>query len=335
MSKTLITIDCGTTNTRAALWNEAGKCLDIRKAEVGVRNTAIDGNNARLSAGVRQCIDALLSGNGLGMDSVAAVYASGMITSDVGLVVVPHLTAPASRKDFVDGVAVHDLPEVCARPIHFIPGLKNMDGKVTMADVEAMDIMRGEETEALALQAHFPKGKEYLFVLPGSHTKFITVDAAGRMTGCLTSLAGELLACLTEHSILADAVNHQYVSETTYRKDAFLAGFRQACRTSLARTAFSTRILHLFVDKDPAVAASFLLGAVLQNDVMAVKGSNALTASPETRVVISGKEPLSSALRDVFFEDGSFSGIEIYAPPEGSFLSGLGAFSIARERGDF
>ena len=45
-----------------------------------------------------------------------------------------------------------------------------------------------------------------LFALPGSHTKFVSVDAGGKMIGCLSSLAGELLSAVTLNTILASAL---------------------------------------------------------------------------------------------------------------------------------
>lgn len=48
-----ITIDGGTTNTRCILWNSSRQRIDEQKREVGVRNTAIDGNNSKLKNAVK------------------------------------------------------------------------------------------------------------------------------------------------------------------------------------------------------------------------------------------------------------------------------------------
>lgn len=333
MNQFLATIDSGTTNTRVGLWNAEGVCLAETKREVGVRNTAIDGDNAKLKAAVKECLDELLQKTGAGFDAVAAVYASGMITSNVGLAEIPHLTAPAGTADFVAGVQAVSMPDIAPLPIHFVPGLKNLSDGVTLDTVESMDIMRGEETETIALLDQFPSGKPYLFVLPGSHTKFVAVDEQGRMTGCLTSLAGELLSMLTTQSILADAVQRSFVTEADYRRDLVIRGFRAARKTSLARAAFSTRIMNQFITKNPLECANFLLGAVLENDVAAVKGSDALRAPAEADVVIAGKEPLRSALAAVFEEDGFFA--RVRSVPPAKSLSGYGAYLVAKARGVF
>ncbi len=333
MERHLLAIDSGTTNTRVSLWTADGACLGGAQRGVGVRDTAIDGDNARLKAAVRECVDeaAVLAEGGFG--SVAAVYASGMITSNVGLAEIPHLTAPAGLADFVAGVRAVDLPEIAPLPVHFIPGLKNPVSGVTLGTVEEMDMMRGEEAETIALLDRFPAGTPYLFVLPGSHTKFVAVDGAGRMTGCLSSLAGEILDILTKHSILADAVARSFVTEEAYRRDWVIEGFRVARKAGLGRAAFSTRILKQFVTGDPADCANFLLGAVLESDVAAVRGSDALRLPEGARVVVTGKNPLRDALVAVFGEDGSFARVE-NAPPDGS-LSGHGAYLVARAGGAF
>jgi 2-dehydro-3-deoxygalactonokinase len=333
MRKHLLTLDSGTTNTRAVLWDAAAKIVDIEKVEVGVRNTAIDGNNSRLKTGVNACMEKLLRRNGLDFDGVAAIYASGMITSNVGLYELPHLVAPAGRDDFVQGVVMVDLPDVAPKPIHFIPGLKNMAGGVTIENVEGQDIMRGEEAESIALLEWLPKGKEYLFVMPGSHTKFVTADSDGRLTGCLTSLAGEILSLLTTQSILADAVKHGFITTENYDVKEMLAGFRTARETSLSRAAFSTRIMNQFVAEHPSTCANFLLGAVLESDVAAVKRSRALNVSAAANVVVAGNDPMRSALVRVFEEDVYFEKVHAYVPSEGMMMSAYGAYLIARQRG--
>ena len=333
MKQHLVTIDTGTTNTRVGLWTAEGSCLGEAKKEVGVRNTAIDGNNEKLKAAVKECIDELMRKTETPFDSVAAVYASGMITSNVGLAEIPHLTAPVGVADFVAGVVSVSMPEIAPLPIHFIPGLKNLASGITVDTVETMDIMRGEETETIALLHQFPLGKPYLFVLPGSHTKFVAIDEQGKMTGCLTSLAGELLSMLTTQSILADAVQRSFVTVADYRPELVVRGFRTARKTSLARAAFSTRIMNQFVTKDPADCANFLLGAVLESDVAAVKGSDALRLPAGVDVVVTGKEPLRSALAAVFEEDGSFARVGNIVPEKS--LSGYGAYLVAKARSVF
>ena len=333
MKKYLITIDGGTTNTRAVLWNDRAEHLHVVKSPVGVKNTAESGTNDCLKQSVKKLVQELLDWGKLTFEDIAGIYASGMLTSNVGLVEVPHLTAPAGEADFVEHVKTVVLEDICPLPIHFIPGLKNLDGKIALDQLESMDIMRGEEVEALALLDLYPAKEGRLIVLPGSHTKFVTVNPSGQLTGCLTSLAGELIEVLTRHTILADAVGRQFAPES-FDREMLMAGCRNTWSTGLTRTAFLTRIVSQFVSSDPAKGASFLLGAVLAEDITAVKASRAFDIRPDMKVIIAGKEPLLTAFQLIFAEDGSFKDVEVRGPGNMRPLSGYGAYLVARRRGD-
>lgn len=330
MANHTFTIDAGTTNTRVILWNDTREALGTAKREVGVRNTAIDGNNRALKAAVKECLELLLAQNGITYDQVDRVIASGMITSNVGLVEIPHLVAPVSPADLAAGMQDVLLPDVCPLPISFIPGVKNRDGAdVTLANFEAMDMMRGEEVEAAAILAEYPAGRPYLLVLPGSHTKFVAVDGEGRITGCLTSITGELLSVITNNTIIADAVGRQYVTDETYDAKMVLLGCATAARCGIGRACFSARILNTFAVDNKAQLANYILGACLQSDVAALRNSSALSAGPDATIVVAGKNPFRQALVDILQDEGSFRNVEVFVPASGIPLSPLGAYRIA------
>lgn len=328
--KRYISIDSGTTNTRARLMDETGRVLDSVSEQVGVRNTAIDGNNSRLATGVKTCIDQLMERHELTWEQIAAVFASGMITSDVGLYELPHVTAPAGLTELAAGAASVLLSDVCPLPITFIPGVKNKVDPVTMENFEAMDIMRGEEVEAMAVVSGLEPGVEYLLVLPGSHTKFVKVDAEGKIQGCLTTLCGELLEVLTKNTILASSVNHSFVEPQSYDRELVLAGYRTAKQVGMGRAAFSTRIYERFVDRDPSKAANFLLGAVIAGDVLAAENSSALHLDSETVVIVAGKEPLKQAIIDVMSAEGTAGAVLPLRDADEANLSARGAFEVIR-----
>ena len=105
MKEYIITIDGGTTNTRCILWGSGQRRIDEERRAVGVRNTSIDGSNSKLKQAVRECIEQLLERNGVTYDQIHRIIGSGMITSDVGLVVVPWITAPAGVKELAANIA--------------------------------------------------------------------------------------------------------------------------------------------------------------------------------------------------------------------------------------
>ena len=331
MKDYVITIDCGTTNTRVVLWNKLFEPIGTEKYEIGVRNTAVDGHSGQLKQAVRDGICALLNNYNVTFDDIEHIVASGMITSNVGLKEIPHIVAPAGIKELADSMQTFLLSDVCPLPISFVPGVKNFASEVDLDNIEAMDMMRGEEVECCALIDELHNGTPLLIVLPGSHTKFVSVDANGRITGCLSSIAGELLAAITNNTIIADAVGKSFVDIDCYDKNMLLAGYEQAKKTGLGRSCFSVRILNQFVNKDRAKAANFLLGAVLQGDMAAVKGSKAITVNSATTVVVAGKNPLRNALVDILQSENWFHEIIDYIPNESRPLSAQGAFVLIRE----
>lgn len=333
MGKYIITVDTGTTNTRCILWNEKREKMDEKKSPVGVRNTAIDGSNGKLKAAVKECLDKLIAENHIRYDDVRRVIASGMITSNVGLVEIPHVVVPAGKEDLAKATKSVLLEDVCPVPIWFIPGVKNPGGKITFKNFETMDIMRGEEVEGVAIIDHYPRGRNYLLILPGSHTKFVSVDGEGKMTGCLTTITGELLASITNDTIIADAVGRKFVEKSTYDKEMMLLGYDTALKCGIGRACFSGRILNQFVTGDKEKVANFIFGVALQNDITAIKNSGALQVTRDTTVVVGGKEPFSTAFADILGHDGYFEKVEHFVSEEGMPLSALGAYAIAELSG--
>lgn len=330
MRKYIITIDGGTTNTRVALWDEDKKIKYFVKSKIGVRDVAREGNNNGLKKTLRQMIQRLMEDKKLSFDNIESIYACGMLTSNVGIWELPHLPAPAGIEDYLSGIQEETIPDIIPYPICFIPGMKNRKNVFGLDEVDCMDMMRGEEMETIALMERFPD-KAVLYVLPGSHTKFVSVNEKGQMTGCLTSMAGEILSLLTENSILADAVGKSFAT-TSYNQEMLFAGAKESWKSGLSRAAFLTRIVSQFVAESKEECASFLLGAVLADDIRAAKDSNALAGTEKMKIVIAGKEPLSSALQQLFLQEGTFSDVHVFENSENVLLSGYGMCLIHEKR---
>ncbi len=328
MGRYVITLDSGTTNTRALLWEDR-QVIAKAKREVGVRNTAIDGSNVRLKDAIRSCIQEVLASAGRQESDLHAILASGMISSNVGLAEIAHCTAPVSAKMLSEAVRCILLNDVCHVPITFIPGVKNCVSSVDLAHFSEMDMMRGEEVESLALLSVYPEGRPYLLILPGSHMKFVSADAQGRLTGCLTSISGELLSCITEHTIIADAVGRQFASAEFYDSEMVILGYEEAKRAGLGRACFSARILSQFGHLPPQQLANYVLGTVIQSDIVALNSAQWLALAPETAVVVSGKDPLRQAMADVLRHEGRFKDIDVYTPEADIPLSAIGARKLA------
>lgn len=329
----LITIDGGTTNTRAFLWKN-DEVIASASREVGAKNTAIASaptadasvtHENPLKTAVTSCLEEIMEKAGVSYEDISGVAASGMLTSNVGLVEIPHLIAPVTAEQLAKAIRPILLEDVCPLPIHFVPGIKNCVPDITVDNFEQMDMMRGEEVEVFAILKDHPLKKSTLLILPGSHNKFISVNASGAVTGCLTTISGELLSVISRHTILANSVKQKFASEESYDKEMVLRGARTAAANGLGRTCFSGRILSTFVTKDEMQIANFLLGAVLQGDMEAFKNSSALTLDKDADIIIAGKNPLRQAMIDILMDADPAIDIIEYLPAPGKPISGCGA----------
>ena len=326
----ILTIDMGTSNTRSVLWRD-GVVLGEAAAAVGVRDAAISGSKEGLKQALRDTIVRVLAASDVAEHEVALALASGMIGSNVGLAELPHLLAPAGAAELAAGMARFDMPEIFAGPLWIIPGVRNHAGKVGLHNQEAMDMVRGEESEIVGLLTRLQLRERAMFILPGSHTKFLSVDEDGRILGCATTIAGELLQAISQHTLIGQSLGGGFGKQL--HPEQVRAGAATARKVGLARACFSVRILAQFSDVDVDERASFLLGAVLADDLLALKNSSAIQMRPDTTIVICGKPMLRDALALLLAEQSFFYGRQIVVDDASqAHMAGAGALALASSR---
>lgn len=331
--KYILTIDTGTTNTRMVLWKNKREPVRSVQTGIGVKSTAIDGTNRKLKAGIRQCMEQILDMEGILWDDLGCILASGMISSELGLVEIPHVEAPAGIRELSLHMEKHCLTEICPLPVWFIPGIRNLESVSDLSGVEQADMMRGEEVESLALLHHFPGEGQKLLVLPGSHTKYVSVDEQGKILGSATSIAGELLEAVTKETSIAKTVDYQFAAEENYDRDMALLGYKTARDVGIGRACFCGRIMEILLGQTPERIASYILGAILESDIRMLN-SRAITGPKNDRIIIAGKNPLRQALYDIFSSEIQYSEIIQYIPEKNTVpLSAAGAILVAGEAG--
>lgn len=267
-----ITIDGGTTNTRIYLYCKE-KIVYSLKIPFGAR----DGKE-KLKPALAEAIKEILDKNSLSESDIKAIIASGMITSDLGLCALTHISAPAGLRELKAAVHTELFPDVSDIPITFVRGVK-----CGQDSADTADMMRGEETELMGLINH----GEALYILPGSHSKHISVDELGRITEFRTMLSGELLYALATATILKNSVD---LSNCELDTDELIHGFELCERVGINEALFKTRILGNLFGTSPSKCYSFLLGAVLKDEVL-----SAIKAR-EKRIVIGGQRQMRYAL---------------------------------------
>ena len=279
-----LTIDTGTTNTRIYLV-DGETVKDSMKLRAGAGDTAKTGSSQFLKESIHNGICRLLSGNNLQEQDICAVFASGMITSELGLCEVPHTAAPATPKCLKENAKTVLFSDVLSVPITFIPGVKNNTNFKNFANLNEMDMMRGEETELFGLMKLLKIKPPFTAVLPGSHTKFVSVGSEGQILSCRTTLCGELLAALSDHTILNSSLPKPLL--TKIEPEMLNAGFEYSRAHGLSDAAFRVRLIHNFTDFTENERANFFAGAVLASDIQALG-----EIKPETNVLVGGSDPL-------------------------------------------
>ncbi|MFN8004844.1 MAG: 2-dehydro-3-deoxygalactonokinase [Acidobacteriota bacterium] len=269
---TALCVDMGTTNTRIWLV-QGGQILAKRQAGVGVRDTARDGSALRIRQALRELIADLLQTE---QAAPQCLIAAGMITSPLGLAEVAHLSAPAGLSELADNVARFSFPDICALPVYLVPGIRSGNASASLADIGERDVMRGEETLCAGLVASGRITPPASILNLGSHWKWIELDAAGRVSGSITSLSGEMIHATQTTTILASAVPSE--RPETLADDWCAAGRREAQQSGLARALFCVRLLELAGQGTPEERMSYLLGAFIAADLIALQARGALTA---------------------------------------------------------
>ncbi|MGI9950777.1 2-dehydro-3-deoxygalactonokinase [Moorellaceae bacterium AZ2] len=301
-----MTIDGGTTNTRVRVLRD-DKVIGKVHAPVGVRNAAISGSKKALFDGLRRAMQEALEAAGIKEEDLELVTASGMITSNVGIYEIPHISTPAGVEELAAASRLVRIHELINAPILFIPGIKNNCHVEEEAEnLEAMDIMRGEETEALGILELLSLRGPLTMILPGSHTKIIKINEHNQIAGCLTTMAGEIFSTLATKTILADSIPQNLVSRLD--PDMIVKGAAISRQVGLTRGCFSTRIMSQFMPADGDQRANFLLGVILGQDLIAMKNSRACALNRQDKVVIGGPSPLRQALYTLLAEEPEVKG---------------------------
>ncbi len=285
----VVVVDSGTTNTRVRLVRD-GAVVRTLSRQAGARDTATDGHNSRIREALASMIGLLASEEA----DLGSVLLSGMITSNVGLLEVPHLLAPAGIDDLARGVVRHDFPDLSDLPFRFIRGVKTLppDG-----DLPELDVLRGEEVEVVGLRALFGLEREAIFVHYGSHHKAIELAADGTILGSRTALTGELLAALREHTILGGSV--VAVDEAGLEEDAWREGMDAARTHGVGRALFLVRVGEQIGGRSKAAMTSYLLGVLTSLDVPLLR----LRPQDGRAVVLYGRGPFRAIMRQYLSDE--------------------------------
>ncbi len=249
----LVGINWGSSNFRAFLIAAGGRLLDSYALPAGV--TQLD------RQGMIDCIAALVDR----WPDHGRIIASGMIGSNVGWEEAAYVEAPA---DVVTLAAGTIDTSIGATRVMIVPGVACR----RTAD-DAPDVMRGEELEIVGLGA-LGDPTDGLVALPGTHTKWVRLDAGG-IAEFSTAMSGEIYDRLTTVGLLASVVTGEASVGDAFRNGLELGLARQL---GLSATLFGVRARVLRGDLHREDAASFTRGLLIGSEI-----ADALILFPDAR----------------------------------------------------
>jgi 2-dehydro-3-deoxygalactonokinase len=275
----IVTIDTGTTNTSA--WVVAdGEILSQARGRGGASDVAGAKDRRWLARRIRSIVEKALAKAGMSWPDVEAMVGFGMLTSELGLEEIPHLTAPVGARQLAQGLRLRSLADDIPTPLHLVPGVL-FPG---MANSVGADFMRGEETEVIGLLSTQRVDPPLLYVSPGSHPKFVAVTEDGRIEWSFSTISGELVWALSQDTILGPILDPSQPLEDI---EAAERGAQVARQAGLSRALYSARLSNRLGGFDVSWCTDYVRGAIAATDV---DGLRSMPQRPATVVVGTGSE---------------------------------------------
>ncbi len=350
-------IDCGTTNSRLQLVDEKGAVLGRAAAKIGVKDTAVQGSNRALRAGLEELFRISLDSAGLEPGNVDFVISSGMITSELGILELPHMPAPAGLSDLVRGLAkVEGEHRLAFAPdLYLVRGVKNQANPPPgspIAAVRALDFMRGEETQIMGFLELYGGGIPTTVVNLSSHTKYISVDESGRIRGSVTTLSGQVYESILKETFIGKSVSPPANRDAGPERTPDAEGDSRASAAELEaamdlaaelvdsagflRSLVVPRFLDTLMATDWRIRRRFVESCLAADDLSAMNLFPEYGFPVGTRIVLVGLPERCGIFEHLLRRSGRApdARIETIADPDEVLrLAAVGALAIARKAG--
>lgn len=260
-----IAADWGTSNLRC--WALAGDHHVLDQAQSSMGMQAISEGETDFETALLDLITPWFRD-----DRVIPVHACGMVGARQGWIEVPYVDAPCCPRTPTQHAPTRD-PRL---EVHIHAGV---------AQPHPADVMRGEETQIAGLLRLHPDF-EGLVCLPGTHTKWVTIEA-GRIQHFRTFMTGETFALLSEHSVLRHTLATEGHDET-----AFLNAVRHAQEDPVALLShtFQLRAEALLHHLDSTTARARLSGLLIGQELAALQS----TLKSDHSIALVGPQQLTS-----------------------------------------
>ena len=266
-------IDCGTTNSRVYILDEQFNLVSKTLKKVGVLDTVVNGSNEILKAGLKELFESTVNKAGLKISDIKFAIAFGMITSEVGLIEIPHLWAPVGIGELAKGIKIVNNPEVFSVdiPMIFIRGIKNyFPENTTYKDIRKVDFMRGEETQVAGLISLYP-GLHYpvTMVVLSSHTKYIYINKEKKICSSLTTLSGQTYEAIRKDTFIGKSIKNDKSGkdENYFDTDIIDVAYNSVRNAGFLRTLMMPRFMEVLLKTEWYERKLFINTAIIAEDL--------------------------------------------------------------------
>jgi len=337
-------IDCGTTNSRVYLLDKNQQIIKKDSRKVGVRDTALHGTRDILRMGLKELIEETVFSAGLSIKDISFAITSGMITSEIGLLEIPHLWAPVSIDDLASHIKIVQDLEIFPLdiPLYFIRGVKNYFPKdTTYKDIRKIDFMRGEETQVAGLLSIYPDLKlPVVVIVLSSHTKYIYINEDKQICGSLTTLSGQMYEAIKKNTFIGKSIkkDENKKNNNYFNTDIIDISYDSVRNAGFLRTLMMPRFMEVLLKTTSYERELFFNAAISTEDLKVTKEFSLFNFSLiNNNFILVGHKNRCEILNYMLKE---YCGVKnkikmIYKKGDINKLSIEGAISIAKKAGYF
>ncbi|MBS3917522.1 MAG: 2-dehydro-3-deoxygalactonokinase [Deltaproteobacteria bacterium] len=333
-------IDCGTTNSRVYVIDENERIVGQSSAQVGVRDVAVSGTKQVLKDGLKQVFIKAAESVPVPLQGIEFAIASGMITSEIGLLEIPHLIAPVGIDELVENIRLVKDEQIFPLdiPIIFIRGVKNNLGRLPVfGDLRKLDFLRGEEVQTIGLLHHLNPLLPLNIVFLSSHTKLVHVNTERKIAGCITTISGQIYEALKQTSIAKSIFEHPTdggvgLPTALGSEEILEMAYESVQKAGLLRALLMPRFMQTLLVSTVAERLLFTEAAIAADDMHVFDELAQLGFHSDTNYILIGQETRCN-IHAAFIHKklGRHCQVEIVSKPEkiAEFTVG-GAIEIAR-----
>jgi 2-dehydro-3-deoxygalactonokinase len=336
------TIDCGTTNSRVYILNDVADVIYKGTKQVGVKDTAVNGSNYILKAGLKELFEDTVREAGLDLKEIKFAITSGMITSEIGLMEIPHLRAPAGIDELSANITPIQDRNIFPVPVPllFIRGIKNnYPPDAGYREIRLVDFMRGEETQLMGLLSLYPELPLPLTVVTfSSHTKYFSINSDRKIAGSLTTISGQLFEAIKERTFVGKSIagpgGNDAAYEDFFEPAVVEAAYDAVLHAGFLRALMMPRFMEVLLNEPWYIRRLFIDASIATEDLRALNDFNLLGFPSDTGFVLIGYKRRCRIFKYLLQK---FYGIkevkEIVAEAQVDLLSIRGAVAIAGKGG--